>query len=483
MTGGAVSRGADGPSLILVIADTTRADVFADADPGSRFHETMDQCGRVYQRAITPAPWTAPAHASIFSGLAPGEHGVWRPNLFDAGGRPRANVVHGELAARWLPVKLQELGYRTFAISANPWVAPFFGFDAGFERFESLKDWSPRWASRSASARAARRLPDPVASRLRRRRLKKRLADLGPDAGARRSLETTYEWLAASDRPYFAFLNFMEPHWPYRPPADFDGYSDPERRLAVDLLSRLGQFKRFSIQAFLQRTVLPDRDRQMLRKLYEGEVRYLQRLLSEFVERLDAAGALRDTVVVVTSDHGEQLGEHGLYGHGSSLHEELLHVPLWTLGPPDLVGRGVETRRVSTQGLYRAFLDWARGEQAILSNGPVLAEAEGMWYQPVVQRMGLDAPMEAKLKATSWAMYDGDRKYIRDEAGGEALYDLAEDPSESTDKADPHHLDSMRALMAGALSERRPPMRNGSAGAPVAMDPDVEGQLRSLGYL
>jgi arylsulfatase A-like enzyme len=468
----------NGPSLLLVVTDTTRADLLAT--DGSPLAAAARQ-GRTYPRATSTAPWTPPAHASMLTGLAPSEHGVWRANLFDEQGRPRPRPVQGEVAERWLPARLAAVGYRTLGVSANPWVAPYFGFDHGFERFESLRAWGPRWASRAVSARVARRLPTPVARRLRRRRMARRLRDAGPDAGTGHTLETLSAWVAESDRPFFAFLNLMEAHWPYRPPAGFDGFSASEARQALDLLARLGQFKRFTLEAYFGRAALAAEEQAILRRLYTGEVEYLERRLAELLERLADAGRLERTVVVIVADHGEQLGEHGLYGHGSSLYEPLLNVPLLVLGPKELTGRGVEGARVSTQRLYDAMLGWAGCEAVPLGgHGPVVADREGMWYQPVVQRMPDAEPRKADLQATSWALYDGDWKYVRDELGHEALYDLGADPAETRDAGSGGPQDAMRRRLAETLAARRPCLSTPGAGE---HDAEIEGELRALGYL
>jgi arylsulfatase A-like enzyme len=477
------SRSPEGPSIVFVVADTTRADVFAEPGSNSPFLDEARRAGRVYERATSPAPWTAPAHASMFTGLAPAEHGIWRPNLFDDAGHPRSKLVQGELVDRWLPVKLKKLGYRTLGISANPWVAPFLGFDAGFDRFLSLKEGGPMRRSRALSARIVRRFPDPVASRIRRRRVKRRLSERGLDGGARRSLETLFRWLAEDRGPFFAFVNFMEPHWPYQPPADFEGFSTQERRHAIDLIGRLTSFSRFSIKALLGQATLPDRDRAMLQRLYVGEVRYLQSRLTELVEKVEAAEGLRDTIVVLVSDHGEQLGEHGLFGHGSSLYEELLHVPLLVFGPEDLVGRGSEPGRVGTQSLYEACKSWARCEGADLNGGFVVAEGDGMWFHPIVRRLPSAASLETELRATSWTAYDGDWKYVRDETGHEALFDLASDPGETRVVGAEGPWKAMRKIMAEALAGRRPGMQVDRNDGSSETNPEIEAQLRALGYM
>jgi arylsulfatase A-like enzyme len=474
-----------GPNFVLVVADTTRADALGPGTGGGVAPALAAAAsdGRTYLRATSPSPWTAPAHASLFTGLAPSEHGIWRPNLFDDESRPRPKPVRGEVAERWLPVRLAAAGYRTLGISANPWVAPYFGFDHGFERFQATRDKGAAWSRRSMLSRLGRKLPIPVAARLRRRPLAAKLRRLGPDAGARQAVATMSTWLAESKRPFFAFLNLMEAHWPYRPPLDFEGFSAAEVRRSVNLLARLGQFKAFQLRALFEHATLAPEDLAMLRRLYMGEVTYLDSCLRELLDRLDDAGRLHDTVVVVMADHGEQLGEHGLFGHGSSLYEELLHVPLLVLGPAELVGRGAEPAWVSTQGLYQAFETWTRAEAATLVDAvPVVAENEGLWYQPAVRRAPAAAARQAELKATSWALYDRSWKYVRSDAGVEALYDLAADPGETTDLSATGPLGALRRRLADVLTARRPALR-GAEGGDGGRDAAVEAELRALGYL
>ena len=474
-----------GPNFVLVVADTTRADGFGLGTGGGAAPGLAAAAagGRSYLRATSPSPWTAPAHASLFTGLAPSEHGVWRPNLFDDEGRARPKPVRGEVAERWLPVRLAAAGYRTLGISANPWVAPYFGFDQGFERFQSTRSKGAAWSKRSLPSRLGRKLPVPVAVRLRRRPLAAKLRRLGPDMGARQAVATMSAWLAESRQPFFAFLNLMEAHWPYRPPLDFEGFSAAEARRAVDLLARLGQFKAFQLRAFFEHATLAPEDLAMLRRLYLGEVSYLDGCLKELLDRLDDAGRLDDTVVVIVADHGEQLGEHGLFGHGSSLYEQLVHVPLLVLGPAELVGRGTEPARVSTQRLYQAFQDWVRAEEATLVNDELaLAEYEGLWHHAGSIRRMRGGGHDSRLKATIWAVYDQDWKYVRDATGAEALYDLATDPGETTDVSATGPLEALRKRLAAALVSHRPCLL-GTKDERGDRDPEMEHELRALGYL
>jgi arylsulfatase A-like enzyme len=122
------------PNLILAVLDTARADEVLRPGvlPGIR---ALAERGMVFSNAISPAPWTLPSHASLFSGLLPNEHGL-TGDLALAGGhlRPVEGRI-GELADRWVPAVLQRAGYETFAASANPWITRRMGFGAGFDRF------------------------------------------------------------------------------------------------------------------------------------------------------------------------------------------------------------------------------------------------------------------------------------------------------------------------------------------------------------
>ena len=474
----------DGPNIVFIVADTTREDALGLGSTGGVAPELSAAAanGRVYRRAASTAPWTPPAHASMFGGLAPSEHGVWGPNILDEQGWPRRSVLGGPLMDRWLPKILIDRGYRTLGISANAWISDYLGFDHGFDRFLTIREnpsgrTGPNWKKRLSWM-----LPDPVADSLRRRRLTASLRRRGLDWGADRTMVAMKEVLGEPGRPFFAFLNFMEPHWPYHPPRDFEGFSSDEARLAVEVLLRYRSPARLLGQSGITGHELPSEHRAMLRRLYLGEVNYLDQRLGELLHRLDDAEWLKDTVVVVVADHGEHIGEHGLVGHVGSVHEELLHVPLLVLGPEELVGRGDEDARVSTQSLYDAVLCWTLGERATLTgDGPVVAEYEGAWsHAGSLRRMSRH--FDATSKAIVWAIYDDRWKLVRDSTGREWFFDLESDPAETTDVTGNGPRENMRKQLARSLSSRRPSLLGPGSGT-GERDLAVERELRALGYL
>jgi arylsulfatase A-like enzyme len=476
---------ADRPNVLFIVADTTRADALGLGSTGGAAPELAAAAGqgRVYRRATSPSPWTPPAHASMFTGLAPSEHGIWGPNLLDEHGWPQSGVLRGLVLERWLPAVLAERGYRTLGISANAWVSEYLGFDYGFDRFLTIRANPSGRRGRSGAENIARMLPDRLAQPLRRRRVRGRVRRRGQDWGAERAVTAIPDLIAPDGRPFFAFINLMEAHFPYNPPADLAGFSAEEERRAIEVLIRYRSPLAFDSAGRITKRELPPEDAAMLRRLYSGEVSYLDGRLGELLDRLSDAGRLDDTVVLIVADHGEHLGEHGKVGHVDSVHEELLHVPLLVLGPADLVGRGVEDARVSTQSLYQAVLDWTSGEPRALSSlSPVVTEYEGVWHHAgSVRRMGRGGG-DAASKATVWVVYQDDWKLVHCSDGAERLYDLRSDPSETREGIDDARRDKMRAELTEVLAGRRPSALSDTGGS-GQRDPEVESELRALGYL
>lgn len=474
----------DAPNVLLIVTDTMRVDALGLGTTGGVAPALSAAAagGRIYRKATSASPWTSPSHASMFTGLAPSEHGLWGPNLLDDRGWPRRGILKGPILDRWLPSILAERGYHTVGISANAWISEYLGFDHGFDRYLTIRDnpagkRGPSWTGRLASL-----APERAGRSLRRRRLMANIQHRGQDWGAERVLSTIGGYIGDTRRPYFAFLNFMEPHWPYHPSPGFEGFSRDEARLAVEVLLQHRNPVHLDNHGRIAYHGLTPERLGMLRALYRGEVSYLDRRLGELLERFDDSGWLRDTVVIVVADHGEHLGEHGMFRHIGSIYEELLHVPLVVLGPADLVGRGVEDTRVSTQNLYGAMLDWTRGESAsLLGRGSVIAEYEGPWsHSGALRRMSRKA-VDPSAKATIWAIYDDDLKFARDATGREWVYDLAADPGETKPLSTDGRQDRLRHRLAGSLASRSPSLLG--PGSARERDLEVERELRTLGYL
>jgi arylsulfatase A-like enzyme len=415
-------------SVVLVVLDSVRAasvSAYGYPSPTTPRIDALARDGILFADALTPAPWTVPAHASLFTGLTPSRHGAG----VDEGG----NLVPLDAGQLSLAEILAAEGYATAGISANRAVSGTFGLDQGFRYFDSLPDRDHGFAYQPLVRRVEGRLGPwvldddaPLARWLPRR-----------NRGASEISERARRWLGRGHRPFFLFLNYMEAHSP----------QGPEPRVAYDLA---------------------------LRSLDEE----LGRLLDEV--RAQPGGD--EAWIVVTADHGESLGEHGL-GHGCGLHQEVLHVPLIVRPPRSLaIPRGTVDRRPTMltdvlplllDGLGLPTPAGLDGQLPGAARPFRIAEAV---FPPLICR---PRPGEGRPRQ---AIVDGRFKLILVEGGGaDELYDRGVDPAEA------HNVVAARAEEAARLRDARAAWtrsaraaRGRSAPAP---DPEREQRLRALGYL
>jgi arylsulfatase A-like enzyme len=459
-----------GPNVVLVVLDTARADAVG-AGHDTAFAQ-LGRAGRRFHHAIAPAPWTLPSHASILSGLRPSQHGVTGAAVMtDEGPRsPRPRVE--ALADRWLPEIMRRKGYATFCATANPWVGPAtgltFGFDTVFEAWRTapLPKLADPLDSGGASASAVRKAQ--VYAR--------RALGLG-DGGAAASLSVFGSFLdGRGGRPFLAFFNVMEPHAPYAPPRG-------HRR--APSLAALRVVRRWSVDRMLRyntgREEIPDEELALLRSQYRGEISYTDAWLARLLDRLDGAGLARDTVVAVTADHGENLGEHHLLSHVMSMHETLLHVPLVLAGPGVVAGE--EHAPVGLAALPATLLAALEGrwQDPAADGGAVpVAEYESAAAQVSgARRLDEQVPPELRerLRARWFAAYEDSLKYTASSAGHERLVDLGADPAEEHDvsSAHPEPLARLRAARDGWAGDAE-------TGGEV-LDAEIAAHLEGLGYL
>jgi arylsulfatase A-like enzyme len=290
---------AGAPSVLFLLVDTLRADhvgVYGARPSPTPNLDAFAARARVYRRMISQAPWTMPAVATLLTGLHPRSHGVQGSRDGATKGIEAETAYLGsELAT--LPELALDAGVTTVGVSANPLVTVATNFAQGFESWVELE---PR--ERHAEWPDADAVNDAFLAWLRRNR----------------------------EHRFFAYLHYMDPHDPYRP----DDAHWPDRPAAIDEDVGDGDIRRVADRvnrqggARLDPTALA-----YVKRLYEGEVRSWDAALPALLDGLRAVGRAESTVIVVTSDHGEEFQEHGRLVHGIHLYEELLHVPLLIAGP------------------------------------------------------------------------------------------------------------------------------------------------------
>ena len=319
------------PNIVVVVMDTARGDYVLGEHAGTPVTpslESMAESGTHFRNAFAPAPWTLPSHASLFTGTFPSKHGA------------HAGHKHLDEQLTTLPEAFSAGGYETVAVSNNTWISEGFGFDRGFDRF--FKTWqyvqSETDLGTIARARAGFNkhlaagkelfsgnpvvnLVNAVYGRFVRKRR---------DSGAARSNRWIRRWLRtrAEDRPFFLFVNYLEPHLEYRPPRSAAAPFLPPGVSYEEAMATPQDAWAYLVGE----TDIDSTGFAALKGLYAGELAYLDERIGELRSVLERHGYWKNSIVVVTSDHGENIGDHGLMDHQYCLYDTLLHVPLILTG-------------------------------------------------------------------------------------------------------------------------------------------------------
>jgi arylsulfatase A-like enzyme len=459
------------PNLFLLLLDTARADAFSPwgGPVLTPALGALAQRGTAYRQAIAPAPWTLASTASIFSGLLPTEHGISGDSFSWSAGRPTSPAAAVDrLGGGWLSNALRARGYATWAASCNAWISPWGGFDRGFDRFVFLHDRV--------------RLPRGRLGRLVR--AAKRSAGL-LDRGGSQCLQEFRSVISESpQRPLFGFVDLMETHSPYDPPRRFYPFAPWRRSRTRRLSTGTARFVAYNVGA----EAPPSEYVPTIRALYRGAARYTDWLMGGFVEAIRSSG--RPTVLVVLADHGENLGEHGLFHHNSSLHETVLHVPLvlWGHGL-DLEG-GWKEEPIGLTGLFRWMLRTAEGHVAPLEPGGMVVSE----YESTVRHNGIPSEVAGRMDELDQAVIPplfhhpgvairrGSLKYQSVEGRSASLFDLASDPAEE------HDLLPGRPELSRGFDHAVEEWRRRRAALPVAesgelAEDEITDHLRMLGYV
>ena len=507
------------PDILLLVLDTQRADRLScygcPVETSPHLDAFATEATR-FAHAVTPAQWTLPAHASIFTGLYPSQHGTLQVD----------SVLPATLPI--LAERLRDAGYLTAGFSQNPYVGILNnGLQRGFQNFSNYggllitrsqqaieqhshqqEGWERRIDKLLSYVRHAI-AHSPIAQNLlfswpifslRQAALEIR-GNLKGDT--EQTLNDATRLLVdrrgiAPDQPVFCFINLMGTHIPFKPP------HWALRRFApcVQINATTPLFLwRLDAQIHRQLGPLPaplDSDRKaMLDGLYNAEVATQDRQIGRFFDHLRTADRFDRTLLIVVSDHGEHLGEKRLLGHAFAAYEELLRVPLLIRDPLGSLPRGVAVNKfISTRRLFHTILATAgiaTPAEEMLSlahtgaddpdQDVVFAEAEPQRKmirlaerrQPgLLRALGYDHP--------HIAVYNGAYKLISIGERQVELYDVRNDPLENEDlqQALPREVKRLRAYLQDYVQQTC------TAAAGVTRlddDPILRERLRALGYM
>jgi choline-sulfatase len=368
-------------NVVVLLIDTMRASKLRPYNPQSRVRtpvfDRIVEHGVIFEQAQSPENWTKPSCASVLTGLTPMSHGATTSE---------ARVPDG---AELVSETFNRANFATGSFIANGYVSDRFGFNQGWDTYHNY--------IREGGSTEAEDVFDQAADFIDAHR---------------------------SER-FFTYIQTIDPHVPYDPPANFLAMYDTSEyagvvqpRLTPDLLE---QAKRNAV-------TFNAADRRRLEALHDGEISYHDEHLGHFLERLEAAGVADETLLVITADHGEEFMEHGSYGHGHSIFQELLGVPLVFYMPGSLPeGRRVR-HSVSTLNIPQTVLD--------LTGVQGLPSAEGRSLVPDLLGNVAPGPQVAfsNFQDIRRVVRAGRYKLVMRANMSSVVFDLETDPGERTER-------------------------------------------------
>lgn len=508
------------PNILLIVLDTLRRDrlgSYGHKRPTSPNLDAFVRDATRFERAVSPAQWTIPAHASMFTGVYPSVHQLTQANRVLSGAFPTLAEV------------LTASGYHTAAFCNNPLVGAIdHGLTRGFAEFYNYGSAVPQRPNE-----AQRRLYSAFMRHFRpfARRIGNQFAQ--HDAWFRIALNpfwvpiwTKYinfkgntslsiddciaYWeqffAGGAEKPLFAFVNLMQSHLPFHPPQDYVDRIAPRLRSDRQAYAFMGRFNADGAAwASPPERPLEDWQQQVLNDFYDAEVVHQDAHLGRLLTMLEGSGALDNTLVLITADHGECLGDHGLFGHGFAVHQELVHVPLFVRGADRMPAGGFVRENVSTRRIFHTLLDVAGAVPPLAADDPnadvgalsLLNAVRGddveanvtfteaippSTFLHVIEHRQPAIIERLRLRQTWRGVYSGDHKLMLAGDTPHALYDVRHDPAETD------NLLASSPTLAADLARRALAFAQGVQdhdrhAAHGEVSDEVMEQLRALGYV
>lgn len=368
----------DYPDVVFIVLDTHRADRLGCYGYGRNISPNIDRFaknGTLFKQAVSPAQWTIPSHASMFTGLYPTAHQVTQASQ----SLPPKTPHLAEL--------MQDSGYETIGFCNNPLVGILNnGFKRGFETFYNYGGAFPSIPQQSSRlpwpfnrvtewyTQFLRRISYPVQNFFGQSDLAFRLSlnawltpiwsKLANFKGQNaRSVNDVSRFLEDREggeekRPLFLFLNLMETHMPFTPPSQFVDQVAPYYKNNKEARNIIQRWNRESFRwAAPLNEPLSELESQILSDFYDAEVAYQDDYLKQLFDVLEQRKNHKNTLTVIVADHGDGLGEHGFFGHAFNAYEELVHVPMMMQWPRKLQAGKEVKEPVSTRRIFHTILD------------------------------------------------------------------------------------------------------------------------------
>lgn len=406
-----------GPNVIVYLLDSLRADhvgIYGAKNETTPAIDRLAHEGAWFSHCSSQASWTQPSVPSILTSLYPPEHGS-----IDDGIKVSEGVVT-------LAEQFRMSGYLTAGFLGNSKTGVASGLDQGYDQlFERpAVIGTPETLNRTAEVDYSKQSGEKINRRL-------------------------IPWLEKNvDRRFMLYVHSMDPHLPYLPPPPYDTMFATGYRGPVD-----GSNGKWDRQSGFWAARTPEEIAHVM-SLYDGDIRCNDDAIGELLAAIERLGLSRDTIIIIVADHGDEFHEHGWFGHGQSLYEELLHVPLvvhWpgAIAPGQRIDLPIQTIDIyptlcALAGLPPVEDVRGRDRAAMLARVDTAAGGPAGNGSPQNPGASTQAPSAAE-PLFAWrypregeeevSVFDGQYKLIRRPVSGDLLFDLLADPGETTNLA------------------------------------------------
>lgn len=459
------------PNVVFISMDATRQDHLSCYGYSRRTTPTLEglaEKGVLYEKCFATACWTLPSHASMFTGLHVSQHGTTFDNpLLSDELRPIGQVMSDE-------------GYQTVGFPNNAWLARDFGFDRGYDTYWLRNPFMERLSRMTKLGATAVKAYEKLWA-VRNGRL------------SRSTVKWIDKWFRGQyrkDKPFFLFALLGDPHLPHYE-------HEQTRRFLGDRTAAAMKVNQDPHRYIVGEQKMSEEDLELLAGRYDGEIAYMDEKIGELLKVVDHYASMDNTMVIITSDHGENLGDYGMMAHQYCLYDTLIHVPLIIKYPTSAGHAGVRTDElVQSNELFTTILDVTGASRNGLAGDirgrcllpDQIAEHPLQFtiseeLAPNIRRIARLFPNfdRTRFERQLRALRTRDHKYIWGSDGKNELYDLNEDPGELNNilKAQPELAEDLQGKLDGWVTA----IESTRTGQETEFTALIEERLKGLGYL
>jgi len=468
------------PNILLIVLDSVRQDhltPYGYERSTTPELETLCRSATRYDQAIAAAPWTPPSHGAMFTGQYPSHCGVF-------GRQPELSTDQPILAD-----ELSKVGYNTYGYSNSHHISPRNGFDYGFGQYHDIlslpriagQPFEPSVSFFKTTAMHLYREYDLSYFQLNR---------------LKRSISQEVE-------PFFAFINLNSAHAPYDPPPAFESRFE----VSLDLTNGVDESAARSVatqagyEYMMGEIPMTDAEWELVESWYDAEIAYLDALLGELFDSLRSQNLFDETMIIITSDHGEHFGENGLAYHQFSLSDVLLNVPLIIKWPGQQKGKssdelisltdvpatcldlstGQVPETMDGRSLYSdpepdaVFAEYGRPYSGVLNNlVSAMFSAFDIESESIAERLAQYQDRIDRYDRGLQAVRTTDHKLVRSTNGTTRLFDVDGSEDQTSD-------DALRTALTRRLNQTLGQLPTGSHSEDLPEH--VEQHLEQMGYL